>query len=205
MEHHAYFLASTDTDLIKNKIQEDGVPLKGNPDLLFVEAETLHIDEVREAIAFASKEPFKNENTVVVLVAEKILNNAQNSLLKLFEDPPAHSVFYLCAPSIEIILPTLRSRLMELPITDTAQLENVEEFLSASSKGRQDMVKDIIENKDIVAARKLISGIEVALRQRGIESKENRETLHELALFNGYLYGASPSVKMILLHICEVV
>jgi DNA polymerase-3 subunit delta' len=60
---------------------------------------------IREAYIAESKQK------VIVMVSKSFNLIAQNSLLKILEEPPRNITFIMCAPSRMIFLPTVRSRL----------------------------------------------------------------------------------------------
>lgn len=63
------------------------------------------------------KESFIAENSekIIVLMAQSYKSEAQNFLLKLFEEPPKNVRFILVAPSKNLLLATVRSRfIMEM-------------------------------------------------------------------------------------------
>lgn len=69
------------------------------------------IDEARALVSRSIQSGFSGARSFVIF-AEKMTIEAQNALLKLFEDPPANVTFYLVVPDDSILLPTLRSRLI---------------------------------------------------------------------------------------------
>ncbi|MFV0481977.1 MAG: DNA polymerase III subunit delta' [Campylobacteraceae bacterium] len=48
---------------------------------------------------------------VIALISRSYNIYAQNSLLKIFEEPPRNIAFIICVPSKTILLPTIRSRM----------------------------------------------------------------------------------------------
>lgn len=58
------------------------------------------------------KESYISENSekIIIIMARAFRNEAQNFLLKLFEEPPKNIKFLLVAPSKNLLLPTVRSR-----------------------------------------------------------------------------------------------
>lgn len=88
-------------------------PRGGHPDVDVVSTEELSIkvDAIRELVSRASLSPIKGPWHVVVMEdADRLTDQAVNALLKALEEPPAHTVWVLCAPSIEDVLPTIASR-----------------------------------------------------------------------------------------------
>ncbi|MFM7199778.1 MAG: DNA polymerase III subunit delta' [Myxococcota bacterium] len=85
----------------------------------------LKIEEVRETIMrFISLRIYEARYRVVVVVdAQRMNENTANALLKTLEEPPQRTVFLLTAPSLNSMLPTIRSRCQKLrlgPVEDEA-------------------------------------------------------------------------------------
>lgn len=76
--------------------------------------------EMREIVQVASRRPSTGRWQVVVVEdADRLTEAAGNVLLKVVEEPPARTVFLLCAPSVdpEDISITLRSRCRHVHLT----------------------------------------------------------------------------------------
>ena len=72
---------------------------------------TLRIDDVRALVQSAHRHPSQGRWRVVVVEdADRMLERTSNVLLKSVEEPPERTVWLLCAPSAEDIVPTIRSR-----------------------------------------------------------------------------------------------
>ena len=59
----------------------------------------------------------------ILLMGNRPLEPAQNKLLKLIEEPPAHGVFLLVCPSAELLLPTIRSRVQSFLLLPPSEEE----------------------------------------------------------------------------------
>jgi DNA polymerase-3 subunit delta' len=105
-------------------------PLGGHPDVEIATAQGLNylVDEARELRLRASMAPIVSPWHVIVMEdADRMNDFAVNVLLKSLEEPPPHTVWILCAPSVEDVLPTIVSRTRHVPLktpstTDVAQL-----------------------------------------------------------------------------------
>ena len=88
------------------------------------------IDQVRDAQRQASLKPFEGEfRTFVFERAEKLSEEAANSLLKLLEEPPEQVVLMLLCSDQHAVLPTLLSRcqVLELrPVSTAIIVETLE-------------------------------------------------------------------------------
>jgi DNA polymerase-3 subunit delta' len=74
---------------------------------------SIGVKEMRDIVQIASRRPGTGRWQVVVVEdADRLTEGAANALLKVVEEPPASTVFLLCAPSVdpEDISITLRSR-----------------------------------------------------------------------------------------------
>jgi DNA polymerase III subunit delta' len=72
---------------------------------------SIKVDQVREAIERSAYRPFEGRRRVVVVdVADALLSEAQNALLKTLEEPPAASTFILVTSRPDMLLPTVLSR-----------------------------------------------------------------------------------------------
>ncbi len=90
-----------------------------HPDLTVVATDqvTIRIEEVRSLIGTAARTPSLGRFRVIVVEdADRMIERTTNVLLKAIEEPPAHTVWVLCAPSVQDVLPTIRSRCRAVPL-----------------------------------------------------------------------------------------
>lgn len=88
-----------------------------HPDVASVstEATQLLIDEVRELIGRAQVSPSLGRWRVMIIEdADRMSERTSNVLLKAVEEPPARTVWLLCAPTAEDMITTIRSRCRHL-------------------------------------------------------------------------------------------
>lgn len=72
---------------------------------------SIPIDDIREMIRLSSAYPFEGGNRVVLIFnAEDMTIQAQNSLLKILEEPPINTYFVLTSDHPEQLLVTIKSR-----------------------------------------------------------------------------------------------
>lgn len=110
------------------------VPLNGHPDAEIVTTESLSYSkaEAKELVRRAAMAPMSGGwHVIVVEDADRLTDEAVNVLLKSIEEPPAHTVWLLCAPSVEDVLPTIVSRTRHVPLR-TPSTEEVAALLVAN-------------------------------------------------------------------------
>jgi DNA polymerase-3 subunit delta' len=98
-------IACKDMDKLKSYIAEN----YSSKNTKFFAPDDFLIDDAKAVIREAYIA--ESEQKVIVTLSKSYNIYAQNSLLKILEEPPRNIVFVLCAPSKTIFLPTIRSRL----------------------------------------------------------------------------------------------
>lgn len=94
-------------------------PVGGHPDVHIVTPSGLSygVDEARELVRLSSLAPIDSPWRVIVVEdADRLTVQAFDSLLKSLEEPTPHTVWVLCAPSVEDVLPTIISRTRHLSL-----------------------------------------------------------------------------------------
>lgn len=80
-------------------------------EVLSTELLSIGVKETRELVRRAALSPAGGRWQVIVAEdADRLTDQAANALLKAIEEPPPKTVWILCAPAIEDVLPTIRSR-----------------------------------------------------------------------------------------------
>ncbi|MFD6415841.1 DNA polymerase III subunit delta' [Streptomyces sp. NPDC060194] len=78
---------------------------------------TLGVKQTRELVRGASLSPAVGRWQVIVVEdADRFTEQAANAVLKAVEEPAPRTVWLLCAPSLEDVLPTIRSRCRHLTL-----------------------------------------------------------------------------------------
>lgn len=79
---------------------------------------SIGVKETRELVRRAQLSPAGRRWQVIVLEdADRLTEGAANVILKAVEEPAPRTVWLLCAPSLEDVLPTIRSRCRHLTLT----------------------------------------------------------------------------------------
>ena len=84
-----------------------------HPDVTLIRTELLSIRvaEIRELVRRAAMSPAQGRWQVLVVEdADRLTEQAADALLKSIEEPAARTVWVLCAPTVEDVVPTIRSR-----------------------------------------------------------------------------------------------
>ncbi len=94
---------------------------------------SIGVDEVRDLVRRAALAPVgRRWQVLVVEDADRLTDAACNALLKAIEEPTDRTVWMLCAPTVDDVLPTIRSRCRLVTLT-TPTAEDVAGFLVRTS------------------------------------------------------------------------
>ncbi len=213
--HHAYLIVG-ERNLIRKDLfsfLEDQLSfsLRANPDFWIGEHEVFTIDDARMLTTQHERKSFSGGRKIFVIFSDGITIEAQNALLKLFEEPIVGNHFFLVMSEDKDILPTLRSRVQTVAVTEEEKTSKEKEqfgrkFLSSSIGDRMKLVSSIAESKDKVEAKRLIrSLIDTIHSECSDERSLLRMTpvLEDLMKTDDYLSDRSPSIKILLEHIAS--
>jgi len=208
LDHHAYFIHTFKDSVIHLKeylSTKFGIQSHQNPDFFYEKFESLGIDDSRRIKENHIAKSFKTDTKrIFIIETSNITHEAQNSLLKVFEEPNEDSHFFLIMPSVHVLLPTLKSRLMIVSAGDKEQLgvevmKNAKDFLEMNTKDKvayvDEMAKDISDEKLSKSdAVEFLAALEfVVYKQKG-----NTNILKAILQAREYINDRSASIKQLL-------
>jgi DNA polymerase-3 subunit delta' len=155
-----------------------------HPDLLIVESQekSISIEQIRQLINFFSLKPILASLKIAIIdEAEKLTVEAQNSLLKILEEPYFNDLIILITAYPQKLLPTIKSRLLNLRFI-RAKNEEIREFLIEKMKIKQEKAQLIAEN----ANGKIGEAIKMLDDVYWQEKQEAKKKLKELVKGNDF-------------------
>lgn len=233
MQHHAFVIEAEAEEGISTAQawveKELGIQVHNNPDINILRFGLFSVADARRVTELAAGAAFAGNSKAIIMSATRAYHEAQNALLKVFEEPPAGTYLFLIMPSLGGLLPTLRSRVQILDIRcPTSEVghrmsdvsEVAEEFLKATKEKRSLIIKKLTSGKDEEKRREnreeaiaLVNGIEAAIYNdrgqtsvidQGLTLIKHAEILEDIATLRTHLYDRSAPVKMILEHLSIV-
>jgi DNA polymerase III subunit delta' len=127
---------------------------------------SLGVDEVRELVRRSALSPVgRRWQIVVVEDADRLTDQAANALLKAIEEPTERTVWMLCAPTVEDLLPTIRSR-CRLVTLATPSVAEVADFLT-----RMDTVEPALASYSARASQGHIGRARALARDEGVRNR----------------------------------
>lgn len=138
---------------------------------------SIGVDQVRALVRTASLSPARGRFQILIVEdSDRVTEQAQNALLKAVEEPGTRTVWLLCAPTVEDVLPTIRSR-CRLVTLSTPTAEDVADFLTQvdginpadalqaarASQGHIGRARALARDEGVRARRRTVVGIPVGL------------------------------------------
>lgn len=149
-------------------------------DLIATERVNFRIEDMRPVVSAAQQAPSQGRWRVMLMEdADRMVERTSNVLLKAIEEPPARTVWLLCAPSPQDLIATIRSRcrvvsLRVPPAADVAALlssrdgidPEVALLAAQATQGHIGMARRLATDVDTQRRRRAI--LEVPQRIRGV-------------------------------------
>jgi DNA polymerase III delta prime subunit len=155
--HHAYLIEGMRDEVmpeVVNFLNEIGIKTVGNSDFVHIHQDSFKIDDARNLKSFASEKSFVSGRRIFVVTANSFLLEAQNSLLKMFEEPIDNTHFFLIVPDINVLLRTLVSRFYLISSKFSSrqglaeETRDAEKFIKMPLRERIDFIKELLAEDD---------------------------------------------------------
>ena len=154
-----------------------GVRLPNNPDFFAFKTETFGIEEARELKLLSTRKAVTPKK-IFFIAPMRLTLEAQNALLKTFEDPFPDTYFFLATRAEGLVVPTLRSRMQTIRVSQDLTLESrdAEAFLSLSIKDRLLFARSFaLEEKSLSV---FLDGLLFLLRKQRGKGEHLRNVYH---------------------------
>ncbi len=150
--HHAYLIEGIREEILPEVleyVQSLGIETNGNPDFLNITVDNFKIDEAFSLRDMGNQKSFSTGKKFFVVCANNFTLDAQNVLLKMFEEPIPDTHFFLIVPEADALLRTLVSRFyLIINKSEDNKNEEAEKFIKMSLSKRIDFLKELLKKDD---------------------------------------------------------
>ena len=215
--HHAYLVEGMHTSVVPEVlafIESLGIEVVANPDLYRVHIDNFKMDEALQLRAMSIEKSFSGAKKFFILSVNSFAREAQQVLLKMFEEPRPDTHFFLILPDKDILLPTVLSRMycIDANTENTLDIKQAEKFITMNTTARIEFLKEFLaasdesdeENLALESNRskalKFLNAVETALHNKTIaKSKfEGTDIFSHMFKVREYLRMPGSSVKSLL-------
>jgi DNA polymerase III delta prime subunit len=147
--HHAYLIEGKKEKILPEIfkfVKDIGVEIHGNPDFMEITLDSFKIEDARNLKSQSVEKGLSDQKKIFIISINNFLIEAQNTLLKMFEEPIENTIFFIVLPDASIILPTLLSRfyLIKSEANSGNDLKEAEKFIQMSLPDRIFFIKELI-------------------------------------------------------------
>lgn len=165
--HHAYLIEGNRVEILPEifTLGESLGVKKDSPDFFHIEIDNFKIDEAFNLRKMGAEKSFSLGKKIFVLCINSFSLDAQNVLLKMFEEPIEDTHFFVITPDADALLKTLISRFYFISTKkDLALDKNIERFINMSLQNRLDFIKELLSETEDEEVLSIDSNRSKALR-----------------------------------------
>lgn len=188
--HHAYLVEGGRDEVIPEILNFfENLSEKEGPEIIQISLDSLKIDDARNLKSSGIEKGFSDNKKVFIVSANAVLLEAQNSLLKLFEEPIANTHFFLIVPDTNSLLKTLISRFYLIKTkSESGGLKEAEQFISMPLQQRIDFIKSLLIEEE--ESEEEVAPLDSA-RSKALRFLNALETILNNKLLENYAGGIS--------------
>jgi hypothetical protein len=150
--HHAYLIEGVAVEVLPEILgffEELGVKTAGNPDFYNISIDSFKIKDAQYLKSLTAEKSFsekKDSKKIFIISVNNFLLEAQNTLLKIFEEPTPDTHFFLIIPDKDALLKTVASRFYFISAKpeQSGELKEAEKFIAMPLAGRITYLKELL-------------------------------------------------------------
>jgi hypothetical protein len=219
--YHSYVIEDNPIEIVYSLrlfLEEQGHVNKNSPDVLLNLYDSFSVQDSQMIKEWYFNKPTDGKKKICIIGTKFINREAEQTLLKIIEEPTPNTHFFIVVPDSSLLLGTILSRvhlIKNIKKNNDSDDKVSEEFLKFTQNKRIEYVADVIkefkDNENSGGLRfkaiSLINGLERIIYKKwkkDINNENDKFVLEELKNCRGYLSIPGASVKMILEHIALV-
>ncbi len=218
--HHAYLIEGSREIILPEVLtflEDIDFKISSNPDFYNVFIDTFKVKDAEDIKSLSNQKIFEEGEKfkkIFIISTNNFLLEAQNSLLKIFEEPNKNTHFFIIVPDVSIFIPTIVSRFRVIYTKDknTEYIKIAESFIEMKLSARIEFIKDFVKEKDEevledstrAKANRFLDALENVLHKKNL-SKTNPEIFDHIFNVRQFLRQPGSSTKMLLESVALVV
>ncbi|MEK7564072.1 MAG: hypothetical protein AAB510_00685 [Patescibacteria group bacterium] len=187
--HHAYLIEGDSEEVLPillEFINKLGIQISNNADFTNIQLDSFKIEDARNLKSYVVNRGFSTDKKIFVISANNFLLDAQNSLLKIFEEPIANTHFFVITPDTHTLIQTLVSRFYLISTKQDlteSKIKDAEKFIKMPIKLRLDFIKELTSKIDEAEEQNIETNVLDSTRSKSLKFLNALEqSLHEKVL-----------------------
>ena len=142
---HAYLIEGQREEILPELLKfVEGLGIKRNsPDFFKIHIDNFKIDKALALRAMSSEKSLESKK-VFILSANTFSLDAEQALLKMFEEPIEDTHFFVIVPEVDALLRTLTSRFYVIKPNKKIELKQAQNFMAMRLPNRIDFIKELL-------------------------------------------------------------
>jgi DNA polymerase III delta prime subunit len=226
--HHAYLIEGNKDEIVPEILsfcKNINIKTSGNPDFCHIVVDNFKIDEALDLRAMSINKSFSlghsatgeaSSKKIFLICVNNFSLDAQNVLLKMFEEPIEHTHFFVITPDADALLKTLFSRFYFIPTRQGLTEHKIaENFIKMSTKNRIDFIKEFLaiseEEEDIAQdssrakSLRFLNALEVILSKTVFDINTNVNLFEHFFKVREFLRMPGSSTKSLMESVALVI
>lgn len=150
--HHAYLIEGLREMVVPEiltVIKNLGIEVLNNPDFCQISIDSFKMDDALSLRQMGSERSFTTGKKFFVVSVNSFTLDAQQALLKIFEEPIENTHFFVVVPEVDALIKTLISRFYVIKNLDqNVDLKDAEKFVAMPKIKRIDFLKELMKDED---------------------------------------------------------
>jgi len=145
--HHAYLIEGAREEILPEVLGlmgELGVEVVGNPDFCHITLDSFKVEDARNLKSLVGEKSFSENKKVFIISANSFLLEAQNTMLKVFEEPIENTHFFVIVPDASAFLKTFTSRFYLIKGGKSDLTQDAEKFITLPLQNRIEFIKELL-------------------------------------------------------------
>ncbi len=229
--HHAYLIEGSREEILPEVfsfLEDMGVKTSANPDFYNISIDSFKIKDAQYLKSLSSEKSFsekKDSKKIFIISMNNFLLEAQNALLKIFEEPTPDTHFFLIVPDASALLQTVVSRFYFIPaearlsqnmtesvgqaekfliMSLSARIAFLKEFLSVEESDDEE-IESAVETSARSKASVFLNALELALHHKTAKGKVDIQSFDQIFQVREFLRQPGSSVKSLMESVALVV
>ena len=151
--HHAYLIEGDREEIVPEILafcESLKIKTSGNPDFCHITIDNFKIDEALSLRVMSTNKSFSSGRKIFLICVNTFSLDAENVLLKMFEEPIENTHFFVIVPDVNMLLKTVISRfyLIKKEKGTEGEYKDAEKFISMSLQNRINFIKEFLTEKE---------------------------------------------------------
>lgn len=219
--HHAYLIEGVREEILPELLKFIGslkIKTLGNPDFTQIHIDSFKVDDARNLKSYAANKGFSVGKKIFLVSVNSFLLEAQNTLLKLFEEPIENTHFFLIVPDTNSLLKTFVSRFYLIKKEDNENLDSqeAEKFITMPLQKRIDFIKELLvepeeEDEILVSdstrskALKFLNALESTLHEKFLKNSSEFTFFEHIFKVREFLRMPGSSTKSLMESVALII